>query len=174
MEIEDLITPVSVIANLRVTGKRQALQELARRVATMAKRDERAIFEALAERERLGSTGIGMGTAVPHGKLAHLDRLHGLFARLDRPIDFDAIDERPVDLIFLLLAPENAGADHLKALARVSRLFRDRAMCDKLRGTERTEALYALLTDRSASPTGQSQNLVGIADSAAGRFANRG
>ncbi|MGH6989186.1 MAG: PTS IIA-like nitrogen regulatory protein PtsN [Stellaceae bacterium] len=151
MEIEDLITPASVIANLRVTSKRQALQEMARRLTLMAKRDEREILEALSERERLGSTGIGMGTAVPHGKLPRLDRLYGLFARLDRPIDFDAIDDRPVDLIFLLLAPENAGADHLKALARVSRLLRDRATCDKLRGTDRAEALYALLTDRAAS-----------------------
>jgi nitrogen PTS system EIIA component len=151
MEIEDLITPASVIANLRVTSKRQALQELARRVALGARRDERAVFEALWERERLGSTGIGMGTAVPHGKLPRLDRLYGLFARLERPIDFDAIDDRPVDLIFLLLAPENAGADHLKALARVSRLLRDRTICEKLRGTDNAEALYALLTDRAAS-----------------------
>jgi PTS system nitrogen regulatory IIA component len=151
MEIEDLITPMSVIANLRAAGKRQAVTELARRAAPLAKRDERAIFEVLWERERLGSTGIGMGTAVPHGKLPRLDRLYGLFARLDRPIPFDAIDDQPVDLIFLLLAPENAGADHLKALARVSRLFRDRLMCAKLRGTDRAEALYALLTDRATS-----------------------
>jgi PTS system nitrogen regulatory IIA component len=151
MEIEDLITPASVIAHLRVTGKRQALTELARRAALFAKCDERAILEVLWDRERLGSTGIGMGTAVPHGKLPTLDRLHGVFARLDRPIDFDAIDDQPVDLIFLLLAPENAGTDHLKALALVSRLLRDRIMCEKLRGTDRAEALYALLTDRAAS-----------------------
>jgi nitrogen PTS system EIIA component len=151
MEIDDLITPASVIANLRVAGKRQALQELARRAAQLTKQDEREIFEVLWERERLGSTGIGMGTAVPHGKLPRLDRLYGVFARLDKPIDFEAIDDQPVDLIFLLLAPEGAGADHLKALARVSRLFRDRAMCQKLRGTDRAEALYALLTDRATS-----------------------
>jgi PTS system nitrogen regulatory IIA component len=151
MEIEDLITPVSVIASLRVTNKRQALTDLARRAAPLVKRDERAIFEVLWERERLGSTGIGTGTAVPHGKLPRLDRLYGVFARLDRPIPFDAIDDQPVDLMFLLLAPENAGADHLKALARVSRLFRDRAICQKLRGTDRAEALYALLTDRATS-----------------------
>jgi nitrogen PTS system EIIA component len=151
MEIDDLITPASVIANLRVAGKRQALQELARRAAQLTKHDEREIFEVLWERERLGSTGIGNGTAVPHGKLPRLDRLYGVFARLDKPIDFEAIDDQPVDLIFLLLAPEGAGADHLKALARVSRLFRDRAMCQKLRGTDRAEALYALLTDRATS-----------------------
>jgi len=112
MEIDDLITPASVIASLRVTTKRQALQELARRAAAIARRDERAIFEVLWERERLGSTGIGNGIAIPHGKLANLDRLYGLFARLDKPIEFEAIDDRPVDLLFLLLAPENAGADH--------------------------------------------------------------
>src|SRR5579863_7852846 len=119
MEIEDLITPASVIANLRASSKRQALMELARRAAPLTKRDEREIFEMLWERERLGSTGIGMGTAVPHGKLPQLDRLYGVFARLDKPIDFDAIDDRRVDLIFVLLAPESAGADHLKALAMV-------------------------------------------------------
>jgi len=151
MEIDDLITPASVIANLRATSKRQALVELARRAAPMVGRDERAVFEVLWERERLGSTGVGMGTAVPHGKLPRLERLYGLFARLEKPVAFDAIDDQPVDLIFVLLAPENAGAEHLKALARVSRLFRDRIMCEKLRGTDRAEALYALLTDRATS-----------------------
>ena len=103
------------------------------------------------ERERLGTTGVGDGVAIPHGKLANLPRLFGLFARLERPIDFEAIDEQPVDLIFLLLAPGGAGADHLKALARVSRLLRDRSMREKLRGSETPEALYALLVDQQAS-----------------------
>jgi PTS system nitrogen regulatory IIA component len=147
MDITDLITPRSVIAQLRATNKRQALQELARRAATITGASERAILDVLVERERLGSTGIGMGIGIPHGKLRGLDRFCGVFARLDRPIPFEAIDDQPVDLIFLLLAPENAGADHLKALARVSRLMRDRAVCDKLRGTDRPDALYALLTD---------------------------
>jgi PTS system nitrogen regulatory IIA component len=151
MDIGDLITPSGVVANLRVANKKQALQELARRAAPMVGRDEHAIYETLLERERLGTTGIGMGTAVPHGRLTGLARLHGLFARLEKPIDFEAIDDRPVDLIFLLLTPEGCGADHLKALARVSRLLRDRAMCEKLRGTDNADALYALLTDRAAS-----------------------
>jgi PTS system nitrogen regulatory IIA component len=151
MEIADLITPRSVIAQLRVTTKRQALQELARRAALTTRLHERAIFDVLIERERLGSTGIGMGIGIPHGKLAGLTRLHGIFARLERPIAFDAIDDQPVDLLFLLLAPEAAGADHLKALARVSRLLRDRAICEKLRGTDNADALYALLTDQTAS-----------------------
>ncbi len=94
---------------------------------------------------------MGMGTAIPHGKVTGIARPTGLFARLEKPIDFEAVDERPVDLIFVLLTPEGAGADHLKALARVSRLFRDRAMCEKLRGTDNVDALTALLTDRAAS-----------------------
>lgn len=151
MDISDLILPESVIANLRVTSKKQALQELAKKAAELTGQPERALFEVLMERERLGTTGVGHGIGIPHGKLPELDRLYGLFARLETPIDFDAIDEQPVDLIFVLLAPETAGADHLKALARVSRLFRDRAVCDKLRGTDSSEAIYALLTQSPAS-----------------------
>jgi nitrogen PTS system EIIA component len=151
VEIADLITPRSVVAQLRASSKRQALQELAKRAAALTGINERTIYDVLTERERLGSTGIGQGIGVPHGKLPGLDRICGVFARLDRPIAFDSIDEQPVDLIFVLLAPENAGAEHLKALARVSRLLRDRAVCDKLRGTDSTEALYALLTDTTAS-----------------------
>ena len=151
MEIADLLTPASVIANLRAANKRQVLLELARRAAALTGRHERAIFEVLLERERLGTTGIGSGTAIPHGRLPDLPRLYGLFARLERPTDFEAIDDQPVDLIFLLLTPATSGADHLKALARISRLLRDKAICEKLRGTDRADALYALLTDRTAS-----------------------
>ncbi|MGH7048629.1 MAG: PTS IIA-like nitrogen regulatory protein PtsN [Stellaceae bacterium] len=151
MEIADLLTPREVVAQLRAANKRQALQELAKRAATLTGVSERVIYDVLVERERLGTTGIGMGIAVPHGKLPGLDRLYGVFARLERPIGFEAIDDQPVDLIFLLLAPEGAGADHLKALARVSRLLRDRTVCDKLRGTDSAEALYALLADLTAS-----------------------
>ena len=151
MDIADLITPASVIATLRVPGKKQALQELARRAAHLVGLPERRVLEVLTERERLGSTGLGMGIAIPHGKLSELRRLHGLFARLEKPIDFASVDDRPVDLIFVLLAPEDAGADHLKALARVSRLLRSAAICEKLRGTDNADALYALLTDGAAS-----------------------
>jgi PTS system nitrogen regulatory IIA component len=151
MEIVDLITPKSVIANLRATSKKQALQELARFAAGVTGEQERAIFEVLLERERLGTTGVGAGVAIPHGKLAGLKHLYGVFARLETPIDFESVDEQPVDLIFLLLAPESAGADHLKALARVSRLLRDREMCEKLRGSDTGDAIYALLTDTSTS-----------------------
>jgi len=137
MEINDLLVPEGVVADLKATSKKQALQDLAKRAAEVSGLHERAIFDVLMERERLGTTGVGNGIAIPHGKLASLDRLHGLFARLEQPIDFHAIDERPVDLIFVLLAPENAGADHLKALARISRLLRNNGICDKLRGSVR-------------------------------------
>ncbi len=147
----DLISTRGVIANLRASSKKQALQELARRAAEITGEPERAIFEVLLERERLGTTGVGNGIAIPHGKLASLNRLYALFAKLEQPIDFDSIDEQPVDLICLLLAPQTAGADHLKALAQVSRLLRDRSICEKLRGASTPEAIYALLTETPAS-----------------------
>ncbi|HEY0523620.1 MAG TPA: PTS IIA-like nitrogen regulatory protein PtsN [Stellaceae bacterium] len=151
MSIADLITPQSVIAKLSVTTKKQALQELSRRAAILLDLPDRRIFDVLLERERLGTTGVGMGIAIPHGRLPELSRVHGMFARLERPVDFAAIDDQPVDLFFMLLAPESAGADHLKALARVSRLLRNRAICEKLRGTNNADALYALLTDHAAT-----------------------
>jgi PTS system nitrogen regulatory IIA component len=151
VEFVELIAPESIVPNLHATSKKQALQELARHGAALTGLGERQIFDVLLERERLGTTGVGSGIAIPHGKLPGLDRLYGLFARIETPIDFDAIDEQPVDLIFMLLAPENAGADHLKALARVSRLLRDKAVCDKLRGSDNADALYALLTESARS-----------------------
>ena len=151
MDIRDLITPSTTIPNLKVTSKKQALQELARHGAAVTSVNDREIFGILLERERLGTTGVGGGVAIPHGKLPGLERLYGVFARLEQAIDFDSVDEQPVDLIFLLLAPETAGADHLKALARVSRQLRDQEICEKLRGSDTAEALYALLTELPAS-----------------------
>lgn len=142
----DLITPHAVLPALKAASKKQALQELARKAADLTGQHERAIFDVLLERERLGTTGVGHGIAIPHGKLPGLTRVHGLFARLDKPIDFDSIDDQPVDLIFLLLAPEHSGADHLKALARVSRMLRDANVCAKLRGSDNADAIFAILT----------------------------
>ena len=150
MQMTDLIGPGSVVTNLCVTSKKQALQELARRAAELTAQPERTIFKVLIERERLGTTGVGNGIAIPHGSLPDLERIYALFARLETPIDFDAIDEQPVDLICVLLAPETAGANHLYALARVSRLLHDRAKCEKLRGTDSAEAIHALLTESMA------------------------
>ncbi|MCW5745732.1 MAG: PTS IIA-like nitrogen regulatory protein PtsN [Alphaproteobacteria bacterium] len=152
MEIADILAPEAVIADMRAGTKKQALLECAQRAALVTHLHERAIFDVLLERERLGSTGLGGGIAIPHGKLAGVDRLYGVFARLASPIEFEAIDARPVDLIFVLLAPESAGADHLKALSRVSRALRDRTLVEKLRATDQADALYALLVEPLKSP----------------------
>jgi nitrogen PTS system EIIA component len=146
MLLTDLVAPNAVIPALKVNGKKQAIQELAARASQLTGQNERAVFETLMQREKLGSTGVGSGIAIPHGKLPKLGRLFGLFARLDRPVEFDALDAQPVDLIFLLLAPESAGADHLKALARVARLLRDPEVARKLRDSRDAEAIYAVLT----------------------------
>src|SRR3954471_23376699 len=145
MPTPDLVSPNAIIPALKVNGKKQALQELAAKAAELTGKNERAIFDVLMQREKLGSTAVGTGIAIPHGKLPTLDKLFGLFARLGRPIDFEALDGQPVDLIFLLLAPEAAGADHLKALARVARLLRDPDVVHKLRASHDAKALYAVL-----------------------------
>ncbi len=147
MELADLISPETVFADLKATSKKQALQELARRAAERTGCAERSIFDVLLERERLGTTGVGHGIAIPHGKLSELPNITGFFARLENAVDFDSMDNQPVDLIFVLLAPESAGAEHLKALARISRTLRDQEICDKLRGTNNSEALFAVLTE---------------------------
>jgi PTS system nitrogen regulatory IIA component len=145
MPLTDLVAPNAIIPALKVNGKKQAIQELAARAAKLSGQNERVVFETLMQREKLGSTGVGAGIAIPHGKLPKLEKLFGLFARLDRGIDFEALDGQPVDLVFLLLAPEGAGADHLKALARVARQLRDGDVVRKLRDSRDAEALYAVL-----------------------------
>jgi PTS system nitrogen regulatory IIA component len=150
MVLTDLLAPNAIIPALKVNSKKQLLQELAAKAAALCGQSERAILEIL-QREKLGSTGVGNGIAIPHGKLSKLNKLFGLFARLERPVDFEALDAQPVDLVFLLLAPEAAGADHLKALARVARLLRDADVTRKLRESRDVEALYAVLAMPSAS-----------------------
>jgi PTS system nitrogen regulatory IIA component len=145
MLVTDLVAANAVIPALKVNSKKQAIQELAARAAQLTGQGERAIFDVLMQREKLGSTGVGNGIAIPHGKLANLNKLFGLFARLDRPVEFETLDGLPVDLIFVLLAPETAGADHLKALARVARLLRDPDVAMKLRESRDAEAIYAVL-----------------------------
>src|SRR5664279_4968343 len=145
MTITDLVAPEAILPALKVNSKKQALQEIAARAATLTGQNERAIFEILLQREKLGSTGVGNGVAIPHGKLPKLSQVFGLFARLERPVDFEALDGQPVDLIFLLLAPEGAGADHLKALARVARLLRDQDVAKKLRASRDAPASYSVL-----------------------------
>jgi PTS system nitrogen regulatory IIA component len=151
MPLSDLIAPNAVLPALKANSKKQVLQELAAKAAELTGLPEREVFDTLLQRERLGSTGVGAGIAIPHGKLPKFDRLFGLFARLERPIDYDALDGEPVDLAFLLLAPETAGADHLKALARVARVLRDPLTAQKLRASRDAGALHALLTHTAAT-----------------------
>jgi PTS system nitrogen regulatory IIA component len=153
MEITDLLAPEAVLPSVKAQGKKQLLQEMAERIAPICGIPERRIFETLIERERLGSTGMGQGIAIPHGRLSGLNKIVGMFARLETPIAYDAVDNQPVDLVFLLLAPEGAGADHLKALARVSRLLRNQQTCEKLRAAKDPEVLYALLTEKTNGGT---------------------
>jgi PTS system nitrogen regulatory IIA component len=148
MALSDLLTPDSVLANLKATGKKQVLQELSERAARISGLPEREIFDALLQRERLGSTGVGAGVAIPHGKLTRATRIFGVFARLEKPIDFEALDDAPVDLVFMLVAPEASGADHLKALARIARVLRDQNYVAKLRSIRDASGLYSVLTQQ--------------------------
>jgi PTS system nitrogen regulatory IIA component len=147
MPLLDFLDPQAVLPALRVSGKKQALQELAAHAARLTALPENAIYEALLQRERLGSTGIGEGIAIPHGKLPGLTRIFGLVARLEKPINFEALDGQQVDILFLLLAPEGAGADHLKALARVARVLREPGLIERVRATKDATALYAIMTE---------------------------
>ena len=147
MQLSDILDNDAVFSDVKAASKKQLLQELANFASKFTNLDSRQIFEALLQREKLGSTGLGRGIAIPHVKFPQLDRVYGLFARLAKPINYDSVDGEPVDLVFLLLAPENAGADHLKALARLSRLLRDKTIVQKLRGTENKNGLYAVLTE---------------------------
>jgi PTS system nitrogen regulatory IIA component len=151
MPLTDLVAPQAIIPALKTNSKKQALQEISARAAELTGRSEREIFEVLIQREKLGSTAVGNGIAIPHGKLPRLEKIFGAFARLERPIDFEALDGQPVDLIFVLLAPEQAGADHLKALARIARVLRDTELANKLRDARDVESIYAVLSMSQAA-----------------------
>ncbi|MBL4618521.1 MAG: PTS transporter subunit EIIA [Alphaproteobacteria bacterium] len=144
MGLNDLLNPEGVIFNLKARCKREALQALVERASAIVGKPSSDILAILLEREQLGSTGVGDGAAIPHGKIKDLNKITGLLAQLETPVSFDALDDQPVDLIFLLLAPENATAAHLKALARVSRLLRDPGARAALRGANSAEALFAI------------------------------
>jgi nitrogen PTS system EIIA component len=144
MDLSQFLVGDAVVADLPVANKKalfQALGHLAERTLGL---DAKGVTERLHDRERLGTTGFGGGVAIPHGRIPGLDGIRGAFARLDRPIDYGAIDDLPVDMVFMLLSPAEAGAEHLKALAQVSRRLRDRAFLAKLRGAGSPDALYAL------------------------------
>lgn len=150
MTLTDLITRDAILPSMKVGSKKQALQELSERASRQCGMPAREIFDALLQRERLGSTGIGNGIAIPHGKLK-VERIFGVFARIEKPIDFESLDGEPVDLILLLLAPEKAGADHLKALARAARLLRSQSTTAKLRATRDAGMLYSILAEEPKS-----------------------
>jgi PTS system nitrogen regulatory IIA component len=151
MPLNQLITPEGVLPSLKATSKKQALQDLSARAAKLSGLPERELFDTLLQRERLGSTGVGNGIAIPHGKLTRASEIFGVFARLERPIDFESLDGEPVDLMFLLIAPETSGADHLKALSQIARVLRDPTVTAKLRSLRDANAIYAVLTQEPAS-----------------------
>ena len=146
MDINEIIAPESILANLKPNSKKQLLQELAERGAAQTGVDEHDVFETLLERERLGSTGVGNGVAIPHGKLPGIEKIVGVFARLEKPVAFDAMDDQPVDIVFMLLAPEGSGADHLKALSRIARVLRNQSTLASIRQSGDPDAIYSLLT----------------------------
>jgi len=146
MELTDLLSEESVVVCTGLKTKREVLEKLAQQAAGLTGQDAGEVFEAISDREALGSTGLGNGIAIPHGKFSGLRGVTAVFARLDPPVDFDAVDDQPVDLVMLLLAPLGAGADHLKALARVARILRTESVVDQLRRSTDPKTLYATLT----------------------------
>ncbi len=151
MSLHDIISADAIIPALRANTKKAVLQELSDRAGAVSGLPARDIYDAVLQRERLGSTGVGKGIAIPHGKLANCVRIFGVFARLERAIDFDALDGEPVDLAFLLIAPEAAGADHLKALARIARVLREPQVASKLRAMRDPSSLFSVMTESPAS-----------------------
>jgi nitrogen PTS system EIIA component len=152
MPIADLLARDGVIPSLKAASKKQLLEVVAEHAEPLTGLKARSIFDSLLQRERLGSTGIGNGIAIPHGKFEGLDRLVGLFARLDKAIDFEALDGQPVDLVFVLLAPEGAGADHLKGLAKVARILRNPAIAAKLRTLREADVMFDIMTGPAEAP----------------------
>lgn len=147
VSMRTLLGSEAVMAGLEAPNKKQVLQEMAHRAASALGLEPHGVFDVLWARERLGTTGVGHGIAIPHGRLAGLDKVCGFFARLAAPVDFESVDDKGVDLVFLLLAPESAGADHLHALATVSRLLRDPRLCEELRRAKDASTIERLLTE---------------------------
>lgn len=151
MELADLVAKTAILPNLKASSKKQLFQEIASRAEDSYGVRARDVISGLTAREQLGSTAMGDGVAIPHARIEGIDRIVGIFARLERPVDFESMDGRGVDIVFALLAPEDSGADHLRALARVSRLLRSSEICEKLRATSKADALYALITEPVAA-----------------------
>lgn len=146
MELADILAEESVVVCTGLKTKREVLEKLAEQAAKATGQDASAVFEAVYDREALGSTGLGNGIAIPHGKFAGISGVTAVFARLSEPVEFDAVDDQPVDLLMLLLAPMGAGADHLKALARVARILRTESVVDAIRRAPDASRIYEILT----------------------------
>lgn len=147
MEMGDFLSRDAVVLDIKATSKKQVLQALSEKAGELTDLSAREVFDTIIQREKLGSTGVGNGVAIPHGKFGKYDRITGLFARLDKPVDFDALDDQPVDIVFVLLAPEEAGADHLKALSRVARVLRDPQRIHALRRAPDIDGVFDELTN---------------------------
>ncbi len=151
MELADILAERAVLSCTAVKTKRQLFEDLAQRAAELTGHPAADILDAITSREELGSTGLGNGIAIPHGKIAGLEGVTALFARLDHPIEFDSVDDQPVDIVVMLLAPTGAGADHLKALSRVARLLRTESVVEELRSVDDPARLRAVLTSSDAA-----------------------
>ncbi|PAX07505.1 PTS sugar transporter subunit IIA [Sphingomonas lenta] len=149
-DLSDLLRPEAVVTDMGAGNKKTLFAQMAALVAPQVELDPRLVADRVTDRERLGSTGFGYGVGIPHARIDGLKQITGAFARLAQPIEYQAVDDLPVDLVFLLLSPADAGAEHLKALARVSRLLRDARFLAKLRGAGSRDALYALFTTDEA------------------------
>lgn len=149
MELAHILQADMVFLDLKTNSKKQVLSEISKKLAQKVNKEETDIFQLILEREKLGSTGMGRGVAIPHARVDGLEDIIGAFARLDEAIEFDAIDDQPVNLIFMLLAPEKSGSNHLKALSTVSRTLRDRDFCEKLQNYNNAQDVYDLLVKQS-------------------------
>ena len=147
MHISNILKEKNIFLGLKSASKREFLKDLAEKASEVSGIDAMTIFDAVMERENLGSTGFGDGTAMPHGRFANLDKTYAFLAKPSYPVDFDAVDGKPIDLVFLLMSPENSGADHLTALAMLSRILKDETVCSKLRKMSRTNEINALLNE---------------------------
>jgi len=151
MELSRILSAEAVVAQFKASSKKRLLQEIAQIAETVYGLPSGDTFAAIQERELLGPTGMGNGVAIPHARLSHIDGVKGVFMHLEKPVDYESVDHQPVDLIFALFAPEGSGADHLKALAQVSRTLRDPEICAKLRSSDDPNALFAILTTGQTS-----------------------
>jgi len=155
MNLASIMPLDAVVPRLSVRDKKQAIKTLAAQAAKLSGLSEKEIYSVLMEREHIGCTGMGNGVCIPHGRFPELTHLHALFARLEKPISFGAADGKPVDLIMLLLTPVSANTEHIKALATISRLLRDKSLCDKLRKTTDTKVMHSMLVASNSNSNGE-------------------